>query len=687
MVAPLPGGAETDPLLTYIRTAATSGAARPIPLLATRFDVSLEAGLAVVATTRKFANVEAHSIEATITFPVPVHATLFALEARIGKWVLHAQARRKDQARQDYECAIERGKAAVLHEELLRGVHMLSVAHVGPGAEVEVTSTWAMPVTQVDGRGVVRIPLTVGDIYGRSGLPDCDELMPGGPADMAALTVVCQDGTVKLVGGELEAGRARVPLNAPIDLEVSGWKPKDLGGCAADGREVILRVEPAPSAAAALNVALLVDHSGSMGERCVGRSGSLSKHDAVRNGLIGLAQRLSAADRIDVWEFDSLVRHIGSSGASSRAGSEAGSDTLALLRQLSGPDGGTEIGSALREVIARSTAQDVLIITDGKSHALDVHGLAHGGRRVSVVLVGEDSLEANIGHLAALTGGEVFIPSGADLDAVLASAVRGLRTPSSMPSALSAVPHETHARRGGMMISARWQKAAGTPAQGVRTRAVAAVAASLVLPALAPEIAGELAQTEGLVTHLTSLVLVDEEGTRQEGIPVTRKVPLPLPRTASHASAPAAMLMPAHYAAPRVARACYGPLPLENVHFDAAFRRPETFAEQPQSEEGWSLAEIALQIAWDRHARQLQKGDLSELAQSLAEWVRAAAAHPEVALLASRLGLEPIRLAIALIACALPVTSRSALRVARAILGGSAPREAESLARGLRLSK
>jgi len=684
MVAPLPGGAETDPLLTYIRTAATSGAARPIPLLATQFDVSLEGGLAVVATTRKFRNVEAHSIEATITFPVPVHATLFALEARIGKWVLHAQARRKDQARQDYESAIERGKAAVLHEELLRGVHMLSVAHVGPGAEVEVTSTWAMPVTQVDGRGVLRIPLTVGDIYGRSGLPDCDELMHGGPADMAALTVECQDGTVKLVGGELEAGRARVPLNAPIDLEVSGWKPKDLGGCAADGREVILRVEPAPSGAAALNVAFLVDHSGSMGERCVGRSGSLSKHDAVRNGLNGLAERLSAADRIDVWEFDSRVRHIGSSGGSSRAGS----DTLALLRQLSWPDGGTEIGSALREVIAQSTAQDVLIITDGKSHALDVHGLARGGRRVSVVLVGEDSLEANIGHLAALTGGEVFIPSGADLDAVLASAVRGLRTPSSMPSALSAVPQETHARRGGMLISARWQKVTGTPAQGVRTRAVAAVAASLVLPALAPEIAGELAQSEGLVTHLTSLVLVDEEGTRQEGIPVTRKVPLPCPRTASYASAPAAMLTPAHYAAPRAARACHAPLSLGNVHFDADVRMmTETFAEKPQSEQGWSLAEIALQIAWDRHARQLQRGDLSELAQSLAEGVRAAAAHPEVALLASRLGLEPIRLAIALIACALPVTSRSALRVVRAILGGPALREAENLARRLRLSK
>src|SRR5262249_37883722 len=110
-----------------------------------------------------------------------------------------------------------------------------------------------MPLTHVDGRGFLRIPLTVGDIYGRSGLPDCDELVHGGPAGMAALTVNCQDGTVKLVGGELNEGRGCVPLDAPIDLEVSGWKSKDLDGRAADGREVILRVEPAPSRAAALN--------------------------------------------------------------------------------------------------------------------------------------------------------------------------------------------------------------------------------------------------------------------------------------------------------------------------------------------------------------------------------------------------------------------------------------------------
>jgi hypothetical protein len=62
-------------------------------------------------------------------------------------------------------------------------------------------------------------------------------------------------------------------------------------------------------------------------------------------------------------------------------------------------------------------------------------------------------------------------------------------------------------------------------------RGVTAVAASLLLPALTTEDAAALAEDEGLVTHLTSLFLVDEAGDIQQTVPATRKVPLPSPRT------------------------------------------------------------------------------------------------------------------------------------------------------------
>src|SRR5258705_9136604 len=122
-----------DPLHTFVDGAFIAGTERAIPLVATRFDVRIAHGLAIISTTRTFRNDEPESIEATMTFPIPVHAVLFGLEVRIDGRVLKARAQRKSQARNSYEGALERGKTAVLHEEVLRGVHMLSVGHMPPG--------------------------------------------------------------------------------------------------------------------------------------------------------------------------------------------------------------------------------------------------------------------------------------------------------------------------------------------------------------------------------------------------------------------------------------------------------------------------------------------------------------------------------------------------------------------------
>src|SRR5262245_2829985 len=131
-----------DPLHPFVAGGFIAGTEHPIPLVATRFDVDIGHGLAIVRATRTFRNAEATSIEATITFPVPIQAALFALEARIGGRTLKARAQRKQAAREAYESAIERGKTAVLHEEVLRGVHMLSVAHIPPGEEIQIAATW-----------------------------------------------------------------------------------------------------------------------------------------------------------------------------------------------------------------------------------------------------------------------------------------------------------------------------------------------------------------------------------------------------------------------------------------------------------------------------------------------------------------------------------------------------------------
>ncbi len=733
-----------DPLHAFMAGAFVAGSPLPCPLVATRFDVVIDAGLAVVTMRRTFRNAEPHSIEATITFPVPVHAALFALEVRIGERVLKARAQRKNAAREHYEAALDRGKTAILHEEVLRGVHMLSVGHIAPGDEIEVRATWTMTLTNLNGRGRLRIPLTVGDIYGRSGLSDSDALIHGGPLQTGMLTVDCRDGTATLLGGRLEDRQAAIALNAPIDIDVVGWSPRELRGQAADGSTVTLRVEPYAGGEAALDVAFLVDHSGSMGELCSSLIGGTNKHDVALGALRSLAPHIRGTDALDLWEFDDQVRHIGST---------PGIALQDLVSRLAGPNGGTEIGRALHTVAAEAKARDVLLITDGKSHALDVQALARSGRRFSVVLVGADSLEAYVGHLAALTGGEIFVAAGPELAAMLDAAIRSLRMPR-RPARIE--DGEVRERRAGMEIAARWLTAGDAVAPTIETRAVAALAASLCLPVLAEDAAAVLAEAEGLVTHLTSLVLVDEDAAAQQGIPATRKIALPSPDTFDAApvrsflrassrsvgAIPASRAMAAppeeemrqlRKAAGETARpaaearrryeeeasrkferllddSLYGTAPKqvppsadeERAAKARPSRKPKVESRRrskrsllhwyrdmlglaPAEPSDLDIAALSVRIDWNFAPQRLQGGDLSGIAPDLAQLIHGLAREPGIVEAAGRFGCEPIVLVIALLARTAARRSRAADRIARAILGDRPTDDIEAqLARRLR---
>ena len=128
------------------REGVVTDAEMPVPLIGEHMRIRVRNGVALVSREQIFRNAEKGSIEATLTFPVPVHATLHRLTAKIGERTLNAVAKRCDEAREDYEEAIDHGKTAVLHEEKVRGIHILSVAHIPPGAEIAVTHAWVAPL-------------------------------------------------------------------------------------------------------------------------------------------------------------------------------------------------------------------------------------------------------------------------------------------------------------------------------------------------------------------------------------------------------------------------------------------------------------------------------------------------------------------------------------------------------------
>lgn len=641
-----------DPLKMFLERRGATPAQRPVPLISTDFAVTIDGGLAVVTTTRVFRNEEDNPIEATLTFPMPVHATLFDLRVRIGERELIARAQARERARATYEDAIDRGKSAVLHEEVLRGIHMLSVANIPAGEKITVTTQWVTTLTVISSTGHLRIPLTVGDVYGRSPLAGSDDIKTGGKPLSGTLSVEAPDAQVRLAQGSLENGKARLLLNRPIDLIVENWRPGTLTGIAADGGSVCLTLEPAPDQDKRLNIAILVDHSGSMQERA--RSGvlPLTKHDHVLAALRKLAGKLASEDVTDLWEFDDAVRHVGE-GKLGR-----------LVDRLSPPAGGTEIGRALARAIAESSADSVLLITDGKSHALDVQGLARMGRRISVVLVGEDSLEANVGHLAALTGGDIFVSGGADIGDLCEAALKSLRRGSAAVS-------EKAFQRSGMMVTVSSGPPSPASEPTLQTRAVAVAVASLLLPTLEKEQATALAELEGIVSHLTSLVLVDEAGATQDMLPAQR---------------PVALAEPATYA-------CYLPAP-EVCRPGAASSAPSLQEIQVRrrvlaglkdavvnwaSRERSSAMGLARKIDWASEPASLIAGDLSELSPDLRKAVLALAQRGSVKRAAATLGLSPLSLVIALLAHqAGNEGDRAAARIAHRLLGQT-PQELQKL--------
>lgn len=651
-------GASTaiDPIHSLISRHASLPVSYPIPLVSTHYDIRIDGGFAVVETRRVFRNEEARSIEATLTFPLPVQAALFSLYAEHDGRTLTAIARKRAAAREVYEGAVEEGKTAVLHEELLRGIHMLSVAHIAPGAEISITARWAITLTRVGEHWQLRIPLTVGHVYGQSPLSDADAIETGGASGLADVVVRCTSGQLRLLGTSLDGGRAQVPLDAPIDIEVSGAAHSALTGITHDGRLVALEVTPLPEGRDSLELAILVDRSGSMDEACNAGLSPGTKHQAVIQGLTALAGRLRKGDTIDLWEFNNSLGHVGSTRDErphwriQRHDWSPGAAFESLARSLREPSGGTEIGNALAGVLSRSQVRDVLLITDGKSYALDVQELARSGRRIAVVLVGEDSLEANVGHLAAVTGGSVFVARESDIAATVATAADTLRSCELEVSPIEGPPERIEVVRGGAVVRAQWREAGGDTPFDVIGVGIAAYAAGLAIARMDEPAAAEYAERAGIASHLTSLVLVDEAAEVLESVPAMRKVRLPSPRVEARS------------------RALYA------LSSDFAERNawiPQRVADHlapPPLD-----CSTVVRVDWDVAPAQLLAGDLSSLDVALAQRLREIAELPDVVRWATELKLDPIVLVIAALAYGDRHRNRTAERIARKVFGDTPP--------------
>ena len=148
--------------------------------------------------------------------------------------------------------------------------------------------------------------------------------------------------------------------------------------------------------------------------------------------------------------------------------------------------------------------------------------------RISAILVGNNSLDANIGHLCAMTGGQVFYAPGNDVASAINSSLTSLRSAKSILSGEIAAqsPLQLAVQRAGVEVAVSWN-ATQTDAN---CDALGRYAAALALPLLDTDAAQTLAEAHCLCSHMTSLVLVDEVGVMTNMLPEMRKIPLMAPK-------------------------------------------------------------------------------------------------------------------------------------------------------------
>jgi hypothetical protein len=184
------------------------------------------------------------------------------------------------------------------------------------------------------------------------------------------------------------------------------------------------------------------------------------------------------------------------------------------------------------------------------------------------------------------------------------------------------------------------------------------------------------AEAEGIVSHLTSIVLVDEAAEAIAGVPATRKVPLADPATAriyrrrsivadtvqEHVALQRMDSGSADYSA--VEAACLRP-PLSPPTGDVDAHLPHL-----SSWRGGSYADIKGlrgRIEWDLDSDAMIAGNLSHLPPSIAAALFRISSLAEVVELAKALERPPIVVAVALVAEVDKPGSRTAARIARTI--------------------
>ncbi len=142
-----------------------TGKASDVELASTTVTASIVGVIADVNVRQVYVNHGSQPLEAIYVFPGSTRAAVYAMTMTVGKHIIRAVVREKEQARQEYTVAKEQGRSASLLEMLNPNVFKMNVANVRPGDSIVVDMRYTESIPLAEGIYEFVYPAVVGPRY------------------------------------------------------------------------------------------------------------------------------------------------------------------------------------------------------------------------------------------------------------------------------------------------------------------------------------------------------------------------------------------------------------------------------------------------------------------------------------------------------------------------------------------
>jgi Ca-activated chloride channel family protein len=160
-----PGESEDRTLSPYFFVDSNNPDTDRLPLKSTLATVNITGVIADVLVTQVYKNDGKKPLEAIYIFPASTRAAVYGMKMTIGKRVIEAKIKKRDEARREYEQARVAGKNASLLEQQRPNVFQMNVANIMPGDEIKVELKYTELLVPTDRVYEFVYPTVVGPRY------------------------------------------------------------------------------------------------------------------------------------------------------------------------------------------------------------------------------------------------------------------------------------------------------------------------------------------------------------------------------------------------------------------------------------------------------------------------------------------------------------------------------------------